>query len=90
MVTPRAPEERGGDGIGGVALVDVVLQHQAAVEGGLVVRLVLVRCMRARGQHGAPHVPSIMHKRCMIPPRCRQTWQPCLPAGHTHVQERRP
>lgn len=38
------PEEGCRDGVGRVALVRVVLQHQALVELGLVVRLVLVRC----------------------------------------------
>ena len=38
-----APEERGRDGGGGVALVDVVLEHQAGAQAGRQVGVVLVR-----------------------------------------------
>jgi len=37
-----APEERGGDRVGGIALVGVVLEHQAAAERRLVAGLVPV------------------------------------------------
>ena len=42
-----APEERSGNCIGGIALIHVVLEHQAPVELRLVVRLMLVRCAPA-------------------------------------------
>ena len=46
-------EQGGRDSIGGIALVHVVLQHQAAVELGLVLRVMLVSIV---GVHCMAHV----------------------------------
>lgn len=42
------PEQGGRDSIGGIALIDIMLQHQALVELWLVIRLVLVSCTQDR------------------------------------------
>ena len=52
-------EEGCRDGVGRISLVHVVLHHQALVELGLVIRLVLVRCAQHKALSGNAHCSQV-------------------------------
>ena len=57
--TVVAPEQGGRDGVGGIALVGIVLEHQAAAERRAVVGLVAVRVVGVqRVRHVRAHLRS--------------------------------